>query len=412
MSTPPAAPDSASAWAPFASSGFRIVWSVAFSVAMCSAMNDVAAGWLMTSMTASPLMVALIQTAATLPMFIFGLPAGATADLVDRRKFLIFNQLWLTAVALVACAALWADAMNAWVLLAVTFCGGLGVAMRFPGVSGTLPETVTRAQLPQALALNSVALNGARVIGPGVAGVLIASVGTTAVYVTNAVVAVSGCIALLRWRRLAPAQPPPATSLARAMLEGVRHVRHSRELRAVLGRTMMFFVHGIIGMALLPLVAHRLDPGNPRALSVLFGAFGAGAVFVCIVVLPRLRLVMSPEKRLRNGSLVLGAALLVLSVSPWLWLSAPALFCAGVAWTGVGNTLTTQAQINLPPHMHARVASIYQGFMMGSSAVGATLWGWLASHVDLATTYQIAAVSLGSLAVLTYHPDAMRGAGR
>jgi len=396
-------------FSPFSHSAFRIIWGVSLAATLCTWMNDVAAGWLMTSMTTSPLMVALVQSASTLPTFVLGLPMGAVADMTDRRKFIMFTQLWIIIVAVVSFVVLWSGNMNPYALLILTFASGIAFAMRNPGIAGTLPETVPRAEWPQALALNSVALNCSRVVGPALAGALIAFAGTLAVYAVNALVALVGLIALLRWKRVAPSPPARPASLLAGIVEGVQATSRSPAMRAVLLRTALFFGHSTILMALLPLLARRLDPDSPTAFSLLFGSLGAGAVFVCLVILPRLRTTMSPEKRVFNGSLVLAATMLVMALSPWLWLSMVAMFFGGIAWTGTGNTLTTQAQLSLTNELRSRGMSIYIGCMMGAAAAGAVVWGALAGFVGISGALGVAAVTTLLSAWYVYRRHTMPG---
>jgi len=400
-----------STWAPFAHPAFRIIWSASMTAALCAWMNDVAAAWQMTSMTTAPLMVALVQSAATLPMFVLGLPAGALADMSDRRRFLIGTQVWITVIAVLSFIVLMTGLMNAPVLLALTFASGIGLALRFPGVAGALPETLPRAQLPQGLALNSVALNIARVAGPAGAGALIATLGSSAVYACNAVIALAGCIAVLRWRR-APDAPRAATGirLLPAMIDGVRRTFALPVMRAVMLRTVLFYSHATLLIALLPLIARQLDPHSPSMFALLYGALGAGAVFVCLVIMPRLRNSMSAEKRVLAGSLTLSAMMLMVAFSPWVALSTLAMFIAGIAWTGTGNTLTTCAQFAVTNEIRSRGMSMYHGCMMGAMAAGASFWGALAGYIGVHATFAVAGISATVAAWLSYRPMAMRTA--
>jgi MFS family permease len=402
MSRAPEPAFDTSALAPFSSPAYRILWGVSLSATLATWMTDVAAGWLMIGMTTSPLMVALVQSASTLPTFLLGLPLGAIADMTDRRRYILASQLCIAAAALLAFAVLMTGQLNPPLLLALSFASGIGFAMRNPGIAGALPETVPRSQLPQALALNSVALNCSRVIGPGIAGLLIASTGTAAVYALNAVIALAGCIALTRWRRSPVVPHRPSRPILASISEGLRHVAATPAMRGVILRTAVFFGHSTILLALLPLVARQLDPDDPTAYALLFGALGAGAVFVCLVILPRLRNAVRPHRMVLAGSLIIAGSMLVLAFSPWLWLSTIGMFVAGIAWTGTGNTLTTRAQLGLPDGLRSRGMSIYMGGMLGANALGAALWGSLASVVGISAALAIAALSMGVIALLIH----------
>jgi MFS family permease len=207
---------------------FRMLWFTWLAANISMWMNDVAAAWLMTSLTTSPMLVALVQTASTLPVFLLGLPSGALADILDRKRFFLFTQLWVAVVALVLCATVFAGWMSPPLLLGMTFANGIGLALRWPVFSAIVPELVPRHQLPAALALNGVSMNASRIIGPLVAGALIASLGSAYVFLLNALLAIGAAVVISRWKR-APTPHP----LGREKL-------HQRDARG-------HAVHGAVG---------------------------------------------------------------------------------------------------------------------------------------------------------------------
>ncbi len=402
--TRPIAVDSSSPFAPLHSPGYRLLWIVILAGNLGVWMNDVAAAWVMTSLTTSPVMVALVQTATTLPIFLFCLPAGALSDMLDRRRVLIVTQIWFACVAVAGCFLMWSGAVTGLLLLLLTFANGIGVAMRYPNIAALVPQTVPRAQLPAALGLQSVAMNTSRLVGPALAGLLIVMAGSTAVYVANAVIAIVSAVVLLRWRHRTPVEPvkAPAEPIWTAMGSGVRFIVASRTMRAIVQRAGMYFAHGIAMIALLPLVARQLSPGSPTVYAMLLGALGVGSIFTAMVLVPMLRRRMTPDRIFLMGNLFGVAALTVLSLTPWISLAFVATFCAGISWTASGYTLTVQAQLCLPNEVRARGMAVYQVVITGGNALGAALWGTVASFVGVMQAMQIAAVSLAVIAWIAW----------
>ena len=189
-----------SPFAPFETPVFRMLWLAWLAANITMWMNDVAAAWLMTTLTTSTTMVALVQAASTLPVFLLGLPSGALADILDRRRYFASTQLWVAVNALVLAAVSMADAMSAPLLLALTFTNGIGLALRWPVFAAIVPDIVPKHHLPGALALNGVAMNLSRIVGPIVAGAVLAAFGGTWVFVLNAVLSLVAFAMILRWR--------------------------------------------------------------------------------------------------------------------------------------------------------------------------------------------------------------------
>ena len=391
---PPAPPttQSLSAWVPLKSPVFRMLWGTWLAANICMWMNDVAAAWMMTSMTTTPIWVALVQTASTLPVFLLGLPSGALADILDRRRYFIMTQFWVAAVASVLCIAVVYGVMTPALLLALTFANGIGLAMRWPVFAAIVPELVPRWQLPAALALNGVAMNASRIVGPLVAGALIASAGTAWVFVLNALLSVISGFVIMRWRRVHVPSPLGRERLVSAMRVGLQFVWQSSRLRAVLLQISLFFLHSTALLALLPLVARRLQGGDAGTFTLLLASMGAGAIFAA-ANLPRLRQSMPRNALVLRATLLQSASTAVMAFAPNVYVAVAAMVLNGMAWIACANSLSVSAQLSLPDWVRARGMSMYQMAIMGASALGAALWGQIATVSSVATSLAVAAVS-------------------
>jgi len=397
---PPAPPASPSAWAPLSLPVFRMLWGTWVVANCCMWMNDVAAAWLMTSLTSSPVLVALVQSASTLPVFLLGLPSGAMADILDRRRYFMMTQVWVAAVAVLTCATVALDAMSAPLLLVLTFANGIGLAMRWPVFAAIVPELVPRSQLPAALALNGIAMNASRILGPIVAGALIASAGSAWVFALNALLSVGAAFTIARWRREQKASTLPGERFLGAMRVGLQYVSQSARMHVVLLRVSLFFLQSTALLALLPLVARTLHGGGAGTFTLLLGSMGAGAV-AAAANLQRVRRKVAADELVRWGSLLQALGMVVVALAPNVAVAAVAMVVAGAAWISVANSLTVSAQLALPDWVRARGMSIYQMALMGSSAAGAALWGQVAALSDVRRSLLCAAAAAGIGLLLT-----------
>lgn len=389
---------SLSTLAPLSVPVFRMLWLTWVAANTCMWMNDVAAAWLMTSLTTSPILVALVQSASTLPVFLLGLPSGALADILDRRRYFMATQFWVAAVAMVLCVAVLAGGMTAPLLLALTFANGIGLAMRWPVFSAIVPELVSRAHLPAALALNGIAMNASRIIGPLVAGAIIASAGSAWVFVLNAVLSLGSGLVIMRWKRDHVPSPLGRERLPSAMRVGLQFVRQSPRMRAVLWRISIFFLHATALLAMLPLLAKGLEGGGAGTFTLLLASMGAGAI-VAAMFLPRLRQAMPRDVLVLRGTLLQAAATAVMAMAPNVYVAVPAMLVGGMAWITTANSLSVSAQLALPNWVRARGMSIYQMAIMGSTALGAAVWGQVATVTSVHTSLGLAAVT-GTLAMV------------
>jgi MFS family permease len=387
-----------SAWAPLKVRVFRMLWATWLAANISMWMNDVAAAWMMTSLTSSPIWVALVQSASTLPVFLLGLPSGALADILDRRRYFINTQFWLAGTATVLCISVLMDVITPPLLLALTFANGIGLAMRWPVFAALVPELVPRHQLPAALALNAISMNASRIIGPLVAGALIASAGTAYVFVLNAVLSLVSGFVIMRWRREHAPSPLGRERLLSAMRVGMQFVGQSARLRALYLRVGLFFLHSTAVLALLPLLAKGLDGGGAGTFTLLLACMGAGAIMVA-VVLPRLRQWLPGSQLVLMGALFQSVATLAMAFAPNMYIAVPAMLLAGMSWVCTANTLSVSVQMVLPDWVRARGMSMYQMAVMGSSALGAALWGQIATVSSLTVSLTIAALT-GSVSML------------
>lgn len=385
---------------------FRMLW---FSWLMANIgmwMTEVAAGWMMTSLTTKPIWVALVQTAATLPVFLLALPSGALADNLDRKRYFLATQLWVALVAMVLCALVFFEKMSPLVLLALVFANGIGMAMRWPVFSAIVPEIVPKTQLPAALGLNGVSMNASRIIGPLIAGALIAGAGSAWVFLFNAALSLGAALLISRWSREHKVNPLGRERFFAAMRLGLQYVGQSYHLTGVLMRIAVFLFHSTALMALLPLAAKSMQGGGAGTFTVLLAAMGSGAI-ASSMFLPSLRKRYPRDRLILRGSAVVSLAMGVMATTDQVWFAGPAMFLGGAAWIMTSNTLSVSIQMGLPDWVRARGMAIFLMTFMGANAGGAAIWGQLATWTSVPISLGLAAVSVVlCMALLAYvRPD-------
>lgn len=398
------APDPNSAvspWAPLGRPLFRYLWIATVVSNIGSWMQDVGAGWLMTSLAPEPVMVALVQTATTLPFVLLVLPAGALADIIDRRRYLIGVQCWMLAVSATLGVLTLLELTNAWTLLVFTFALGTGTAMMMPAWASIIPELVPRSQLQPAIVLNSVGINVSRAIGPALAGVIVSAVGSWAVFLLNAVSYLGVIAVLIWWQREQPRRALPAEGLVGAFRSGLRFVWHAPALQTVLVRASGFSIFASATWALFPLIVRQELGRGPEVYGVLLACIGAGAVSGAMV-LPRLRSRFTRHALVAAATLVYAGAALALAYVRDIYVLGAAMFVTGTAWLTVLSSLQVTAQTALPAWVRARGLAVYMVVFMAGMAGGSVLWGHVATVAGIPMTLTLAAAGALAGIVLTW----------
>ena len=379
-----------SPWAPLRHRQFLVLWTTMFAAFVGSTISDSAAAWLMTTLASSPVQVALVQSAMMMPVLLLGLPAGALADLIDRRSILIATQVWVTLVALALFAATLAGKLTAELLLALTFANGVGIALRMPVMAALTPELVPRTELGRAVGLSGVAMNGSRIVGPMLAGVLLGWLGGAWVFLVYAAISVAVVLPLARWKR-----PPRKSSLpSEGFLGGLNNqVINTGVL--VRSATLCFF--GIAMLALLPLIARERLAGDAGTYTLLLSAVGTGAI-AAVAVLPPVRRRLSRDQFVAALTLLHAVAILVLAQASSPGLAAAGAFLGGAAWIAVLNAFTVAAQSSLPDWVRARGMAVFQAVAMAGATLGSVVWGQVAAMSSIEIS--LVAAGTGSLAAL------------
>lgn len=363
--------------APLRHAVFRRIWLASLLSNLGLMINGVGAAWAMTQMTSSADMVALVQTALMLPIMLLSLPAGAIADMYDRRIVgLAALTLGLTgAIALAILAHLGRITPES--LLLFCFMIGSGMALFGPAWQASVSEQVPPETLPSAVALNGISYNIARSFGPALGGVIVAAAGASAAFVSNVVLYIPLLIVLYLWQRtLEPSRLPPER-LQRAVVSGVRYVMHSPSIRVVLIRTLVTGIAGGSVLALMPLVARDLLSGGAQTFGIMLGAFGMGGVLGALNV-ASIRRYLSSEASVRYCAITMGAAIAVMAVSKLAAVTAAALVVAGVGWLISITLFNISVQLATPRWVAGRALAAYQAAIAGGVAIGSWLWGRVA----------------------------------
>lgn len=380
------------AFAPFGHRAFALLWTATLISNIGTWMHDVGAGWLMTTLNSSPAVVALVQTATTLPVFLFALYAGTLADRLDKRKMLITVNIFLLILISVLTVLVYFELVTPLILILFTLAIGTGTAFMAPAWQAVVPALVPKDVLQPAIALNSMGINISRAIGPALAGILIASVSLAAPFAVNAVSHIVIIGALLLWKYESDARKT-SQPVFNAMLTGVRHVAHNGPMKATLMRSFAFFIFASAYWALLPLVVQNIEGGGAELYGVLLTLIGTGAVAGALT-LPKFRARLDASKMAAGGTVGTAVAMAVLAVAGSPVLASIAALLGGFSWIAVLTTLNVSAQTALPNWVRARGLAVNLMVFFGSMSFGSAIWGQVASATSTSTTLLIAACGI------------------
>jgi MFS family permease len=400
-----------SKWGAFGHAAFTLIWAASVASYIGTAMFDTASGWLMTNLSADPLAVSLVQVALSLPLFLFTVPAGALADVIDARRLLIAVEFCIAVVSAILAALVSLGLATASALIVTTFLLGVGGALSSPAWQSITPLLVPRQEIDSAIAANSVGYNLSRGIGPALGGIIIASMGISLPFWVFWVSNVGIVAALLWWR------PPrksveslPAERLGSALRMGIRYASNNRYFLATLIRTAAFFPFACAYWALLPLVARSQTGQGPQFYGALLGVIGAGALAGSLGQ-PWLKARIGQDRIVALGTFTTAVALVLFGVAHDLYTAVSACLIAGASWTVVLTILYASAQFDLPDWVRGRGLAIFLTTIFGATALGSVIWGKLAELAGLPIAHFVAAAGVVVAIPLTWRWKLQANAG-
>lgn len=411
---PPAAPAPGGPFTPLRIPLFRDRWVASTVSSIGTWMQDTAGTWLMTVLTTSPLLIALMQTAASMPVLLLGLLAGATADIYERRRLLLFWQMWMLGSVAILAMLTFLGVVSPWSLLLFTFMLNIGSAMNNPAWQAIVPELVPREEIPNAVTLNATSNNIARAVGPALGGLLIAAfaranTGASWVFALNSASFVAVIWILWRWHRTPVYKSAlPAERIFGSLRSGLRYLRYAPTLQGPLIRafTFTFFVSAV--WSLLALVAKQDMHQGAMGYGILNGSLGVGAI-IGASLLARIRRRVDADTLLTGTSLYYVAVLLALAFVRTPWVIVPALVGAGFCWTSTMSTLNVSVQLSVPAWVYARALGAYLMTFQGGLALGSIAWGAVAEHFSTTVAMCCSAIGLAMTYPLVIRIHILKG---
>ncbi|MDV7142133.1 MFS transporter [Tropicimonas sp. TH_r6] len=393
--------------APFQYRSYRLLWAASVVTNLGGLIQGVGAGWLMTSLSNSPIMVSLVQGAVTLPLAVLSVLGGVFADNYERRSVMMAAQTFMLATSCALAILTWMRMIGPWGLLAFTLAIGCGAAMHLPSWQASVGDLVPREHLPQAVMLNGMGFNLMRSTGPAVGGLIVALFGAAAAFAVNAVTYVPVIFALSSWKPKREPDPLPREPLGSALRAGMRYALLSAGHMRIFIRSAIFGCSAVAILALMPLVARVVVQGTAITYGALLACFGMGAVLVALTM-HRIRDRFGYEAIVRSAFLGLALGLFAISRSETIWAAGAAAFVTGIAWQSAMSLFNVATQMATPRWVLGRVMSLLQVFTFGGMSIGSYVWGRMADNADVQTALAVAAVTclLGaSLGVVMRLPE-------
>jgi MFS family permease len=373
---------------------YRNLWFATLLSGTCVSAHDTAASWVMNMLSPSAFLLSLMSTVASLPFFFFTLPAGALADMVDRRKLMLVMNFWLSCTAALLAICGFLGFLSPWILLLCVFLTGVGFAFNSPAWSAVVPDIVTDAELPSAATLGGLQLNISGIIGPAIGGILLRFFAPNWLFALNSACFLVVILAIVRWKENVKSCKLPLENFLESFTTAIRYVRHAPSIQVVMARNILFAFFISIIPALMPVVGLKQLNFQPASLGLLFTCMGAGSVFGAVFVVPRAR------DHLSSNALILLANLVVVLVylgmalvrDPVIFMLVAAL--AGVAWTLAASELWVAGQRAMPSWARGRMNASVIMVAQGGLALGGVVWGYSASTLGISQTLLVAAGAL------------------
>ncbi|WP_423068239.1 MFS transporter [Devosia sp. CN2-171] len=372
---------------------FRNIWIANFASSFGGLIQGVGAAWMMTALTNSVDLVALVQASTSLPIMLFSLLGGAIADNFPRRRVMLFAQLFMFVVSVLLTVTAFMGLVTPWLLLTFTFLIGCGTALNNPSWQASVGDLVPRSSVGSAVALNSIGFNLSRSLGPAIGGIIVAAAGAAAAFAVNMVSYLALIAVLIGWKPLPTPQGLPREAVGAAMFAGLRYVALSPNLGKVLLRSFLFGFSAISVMALLPVVARQIEGAGPLLYGLLLGTFGVGAVGGALLT-GRLNERFESETIVRLAFLGFAVCAAVTAISPSPWLTAVALMVGGACWVLALTLFNVTVQLSTPRWVVGRALSLYQTATFAGMAAGSWIWGLAGEQYGVSTALLASAAAL------------------